>query len=174
MILLTGLQVTANVYATFKHLDISGNNDWTFWQRSILFGMETTTPEMYKVLIAWIQGALLPIVSLGLTGLVTQNIKLRNGNTTTTINENISSEEIQPKVTKNIKNEPSILDELNKTSPGEELIQNIQNEEKSSDIETINSQQKVYQNVSDSSEKQNNDQLHNTKSKVEIRDVKTK
>jgi len=53
MILLTGLQVTANVYASFKHMALSG-----------------------QVIISWISGALLPIVALGMTALVAQNIKL--------------------------------------------------------------------------------------------------
>ena len=45
MFLLTGLQVTANVYASFKFMDTSGTTDWTFWQRAILFGVEADSPE---------------------------------------------------------------------------------------------------------------------------------
>jgi hypothetical protein len=77
MILLTGLQVTANVYASFKFMDSSGSNDWTFWQRSILFWMETDDPEMFKVVISWITGALLPVVALGMTALVAENLKMQ-------------------------------------------------------------------------------------------------
>lgn len=78
MFLLTALQVTANVYASFKFMDMSGSNDWTFWQRSILFWMETDSPEMFKVVISWITGALLPIVALGMTALVAENLKLKD------------------------------------------------------------------------------------------------
>jgi len=78
MFLLTGLQVTANVYASFKFMDSSGSTDWTFWQRSILFWMETDSPEMFKVVISWITGALLPIVALGMTALVAENLKLKD------------------------------------------------------------------------------------------------
>jgi hypothetical protein len=78
MILLTGLQITANVYASFKFMDLSGSIDWTFWQRSILFWMETDDPEMFKVVISWITGALLPIVALGMTSLVAENLKLKD------------------------------------------------------------------------------------------------
>ena len=78
MILLTALQVTANVYASFKFMDGSGSMDWTYWQRSILFWLEADGPEMFKVIISWITGALLPIVALGMTALVAENLKLKD------------------------------------------------------------------------------------------------
>ncbi len=78
MFLLTALQVTANVYASFKFMDNSQSMDWTFWQRSILFWMETDDPEMFKVVISWITGALLPVVALGMTALVAENLKLKD------------------------------------------------------------------------------------------------
>jgi hypothetical protein len=78
MILLTALQVTANVYASFKFMDGSGSTDWTYWQRSILFWLEADGPEMFKVVISWITGALLPVVALGMTALVAENLKLKD------------------------------------------------------------------------------------------------
>jgi hypothetical protein len=76
MLLLTALQITANVYASFKYMDISQSTDWTYWQRAILFGVQAENPEMYKVIISWISGALLPLVALGMTALVADNIKI--------------------------------------------------------------------------------------------------
>jgi len=78
MFLLTALQITANVYASFKHMSLSGNQDWTYWYTSILkiFGVQGGSAETYQVIISWISGALLPIVALGMTALVAQNIKL--------------------------------------------------------------------------------------------------
>lgn len=76
MILLTALQVTANVYASFKFMANSGSMDWQYWQKSILIGVQATNSEMYQVIISWIAGALLPIVALGMTALVAQNIKM--------------------------------------------------------------------------------------------------
>jgi hypothetical protein len=75
MILLTALQVTANVYASFRFMAQSGNNDWQYWQKAILLGVQASA-EQYQVIISWISGALLPIVALGMTALVAQNIKL--------------------------------------------------------------------------------------------------
>jgi hypothetical protein len=79
MFLLTALQITANVYASFKFMDSSGSTDWTFWQRAILFNVQATDSEMYKVIISWISGALLPLVALGMTALVADNIRLMRG-----------------------------------------------------------------------------------------------
>ena len=76
MLLLTALQVTANVYASFKYMATSGSGDWVYWQKSILFGFQAANAEMYQVVISWIAGALLPVVALGMTALVAQNIKL--------------------------------------------------------------------------------------------------
>ncbi|NMC58034.1 MAG: hypothetical protein GYA51_01360 [Candidatus Methanofastidiosa archaeon] len=82
MFLLTALQVTANVYASFKYMATSGSNDWMYWQKSILIGVQAENAEMYQVIISWIAGALLPIVALGMTALVAQNIKLMTEETT--------------------------------------------------------------------------------------------
>jgi hypothetical protein len=76
MVLLTGLQITGNVFASFKHIMTSGNLDWQYFQKSILFGVQAANPEMYQVIISWLQGALLPVVALGLTALVAQNISI--------------------------------------------------------------------------------------------------
>jgi len=76
MFLLSALQITANVYASFKFMATSGSTDWQYWQKSILIGVQATNAEMYQVIISWIAGALLPIVALGMTALVAQNIKL--------------------------------------------------------------------------------------------------
>jgi hypothetical protein len=79
MFLLTALQISANVYASFKFMDTSGGTDWTFWQRAILFNVQAVDTEMYKVIISWISGALLPLVALGMTALVADNIRLMRG-----------------------------------------------------------------------------------------------
>lgn len=78
MVLLTALQVTANVFASYKHMSLGKGDDWTYWYTSILkiFGVTGGNPETYQVIISWISGALLPVVALGMTALVAQNIKL--------------------------------------------------------------------------------------------------
>ncbi|HRT03457.1 MAG TPA: hypothetical protein P5513_05915 [Candidatus Diapherotrites archaeon] len=95
MFLLTALQITANVYASFKFIDSSGSNDWTYWQRAILFGVQADNQEMYKVIISWISGALLPLVALGMTALVADNIRLAQGEKLGEDNEDISQDRIE-------------------------------------------------------------------------------
>jgi len=80
MILLTSVQIVANVFSTFKYMILNGGDTWTYWQRSILFWMEETNPEIYQVTIAWIIGAILPLVALGMIALVSDNIKMYTGN----------------------------------------------------------------------------------------------
>lgn len=92
MFLLTALQVTANVYASFKFMANSGSNDWQYWQKSILIGVQAQNAEMYQVIISWIAGALLPIVALGMTALVAQNIKMMSED-----NEQEKPQEIEDK-----------------------------------------------------------------------------
>ena len=54
---------------------------------------------MYKVIISWIQGAILPIVSLGMTALIADNIKLfrsyKNGEKEITNKEEVKKEEVK-------------------------------------------------------------------------------
>jgi hypothetical protein len=75
MLALTALQITANVYASFKFMDTNGA-DWEYWQRSILFALKDASPEQNKIVISWISGALLPLIALGMTALVAENIKI--------------------------------------------------------------------------------------------------
>jgi len=98
MVLLTSVQISANIYASFKHMDKSGTNDWTYWQRSVLFWVQADSPEMYKVIIAWIQGAILPIVALALTSLVTDNIRIMKEQTSddNRVVKEVKEDEIYP------------------------------------------------------------------------------
>ncbi len=78
MILLTAVQISGNVYSTFLFIETSGSDNWQYWQKVMLFWVEADGPEMFKVIISYVQGALLPIVALGMTALVAESIKLRN------------------------------------------------------------------------------------------------
>ena len=117
MFLLTALQVTANVYASFKHMSLSGNEDWTYWYTSILkiFGVQGGTPETYQVIISWISGALLPIVALGMTALVAQNIKMM------TEEDETPEEDIEPIPASDL------IAEVSKVNPTEEELLQAEN-----------------------------------------------
>ena len=136
MFLLTALQVTANVYASFKFMATSGSNDWQYWQKSILIGVQAENAEMYQVIISWIAGALLPIVALGMTALVAQNIKMMSEDEEDTsppkeegkpekIEESVESENKIENITG--EGEAEILQKPFTTTPTQESIYTIDN-----------------------------------------------
>ena len=121
MFLLTALQVTANVYASYKFMIQSGSNDWTFWRDSILFGVQASSDKIYQVIISWISGALLPVVALGMTALVAQNIKLAEEE-----NKNkkaLESTSLNPDQMVDAKD---IISEVSKVRPTEEELKDLE------------------------------------------------
>jgi len=94
MFLLTGVQITSNVFASYKFMIESGTSDWQLWQQSILFGVQAESPEMYQMIISWIIGALLPIIALGMTALVADNLHLIRSDDKKEIGSNIDTEKL--------------------------------------------------------------------------------
>lgn len=76
MIILTALQIIGNVFASYKFITEANSPDFQYFQQSILFWLEAE-PAMFKVIVAWITGALLPIIALSMTSLVAQNLQLK-------------------------------------------------------------------------------------------------
>jgi hypothetical protein len=87
MIILTTLQVIGNVYASYDFIDKHNAAGVASFQKAILFFMPTADPEIFKVIIAWILGALLPIIALSMTALVAQNMILRAEEAKTNLDE---------------------------------------------------------------------------------------
>lgn len=77
MIILTSLQVIGNVVSSFDWIVTHNDAGLENFKRSILFAVQTDDPEMFRIIVAWISGALLPVISLSMTALVAQNIDLR-------------------------------------------------------------------------------------------------
>ena len=109
MILLTAVQISANIFSTFKFMESSGTTDWQFFQRVILFGVQSTSGEMYKVIIAYLQGGILPLISLGLTSLVADQIhlmrkvKLNGDIENLTLNDSLTPEQVEDIIRNEIK-----------------------------------------------------------------------
>ena len=78
MSILTALQVIGNVYASYDWIDKHNGAGVEVFRKAILFWMTAADPEIFKVVISWISGALLPIIALAMTALVAQNMILRN------------------------------------------------------------------------------------------------
>lgn len=83
MILLTTLQVIGNVVSSYEWITTHGGAGVEAFQKSILFWMAAADPEIFKVVIAWITGALLPIIALSMTALVAQYMELKAENVKT-------------------------------------------------------------------------------------------
>jgi hypothetical protein len=111
---LSAVQITGNVFASFKHLSTSGSNDWLFWQKTILFGVQVPNAEMYQVIIAYLQGAILPLVALGMVALVVQNVKH-------------FSEEQEPNVT-SIPDKDNEFEPVDLTNIEPDVLTNVQKE----------------------------------------------
>lgn len=77
MILLTGVQVIGNTYSVFKFMSLSDNNYYVYLSKPLLFWIEGVSQETVMIIIAWIIGAMLPIVALAMTSMVTNQMKLQ-------------------------------------------------------------------------------------------------
>jgi hypothetical protein len=77
MIILTSLQVVGNVVSSYDWIIQHNSAGVDSFQQSILFWMTAADPQIFKVVIAWISGALLPIIALSMTALVAQNMDLK-------------------------------------------------------------------------------------------------
>lgn len=77
MTFLTGVQVIGNVYSVYKYMVESGTKFYTYIQDSMLhwFVEDVPTNEIMSI-IAIILGALLPIVALLMTAMVSNNLKM--------------------------------------------------------------------------------------------------
>lgn len=93
MIILTTLQVIGNVFASYDFIEKHNSAGVSVFQRAILFFMPSGDPEIFKVIIAWILGALLPIIALSMTALVAQNMILRAEEARTKLDEDYSSDD---------------------------------------------------------------------------------
>lgn len=133
MIILTSLQVIGNVVSTYKYIVTSNTEDFLYFQNSILFWVETGSPELFKVIIAWISGALLPIIALSMTSLVAQNMKLKEEETNKT-DQNLNSNELKTE-SGNVGLSDEDLIKLNeilekyKPTTKEEIVERIKTEE---------------------------------------------
>ena len=70
MSVLTFVQVLGNVYSSYKYMLINNADKITYFTKSVLFFVQSPNPEYNYVMISYVTGAILPIVSLCLTAMV--------------------------------------------------------------------------------------------------------
>jgi hypothetical protein len=78
MILLTAVQVIGNTYSVFKFMSLSNNEYYMYLSKPLLFWIDGISQETVMIIVAWIIGAMLPIVALAMTSMVTNQMKLQN------------------------------------------------------------------------------------------------
>lgn len=77
MILLTAVQVIGNTYSVYKFIALSGSDYYMYLSNALLFWIEGISQETIMVIVSWIIGAMLPIVALAMTSMVTTQMKLQ-------------------------------------------------------------------------------------------------
>jgi len=129
MIILTTLQVIGNVVSSYKFMQTSNSIDFTYFKDSILFWVETTEGSMFKIIIAWITGGILPVVALSMTALVAENLHLAEEELKEEIKPQEVLEEIKEIKNDNINNTSIDLNLIEKNlKEKEEIIEHLQDE----------------------------------------------
>jgi len=77
-IILTCVQIIGNVFSVYKFISVSESDYYKYIQEPLLFWIQGINEQTVKVVISWITGALLPVVALGMTGMVASNLQYAN------------------------------------------------------------------------------------------------
>jgi hypothetical protein len=80
MIVLTLVQVLGNVYSSYSYMMINNPDEVKYFTDSVLFFLQDPDPNVNQVMVSYITGAILPIVSLCMTSMVVSTAGLENNN----------------------------------------------------------------------------------------------
>lgn len=78
MSVLTLVQVLGNVYSSYSYMIINHPDQVKYFTDSVLFYLQDPDPQVNQVMISYITGAILPIVSLCMTSMVVNAAGLDN------------------------------------------------------------------------------------------------
>ena len=70
MFMLTITQVLGNIYSSYYHLIVYNPEMIQYFTESVLFFVQNPNPKFNQVMVSYITGAILPIVSLCMTSMV--------------------------------------------------------------------------------------------------------
>ena len=82
MSVLTLVQVLGNVYSSYSYMIINHLDSVKYFTDSVLFYIQDPDPHVNQVMISYITGAILPIVSLCMTSMVVDAAGLEHGGET--------------------------------------------------------------------------------------------
>lgn len=80
MSVLTLVQVLGNVYSSYAYMIENNPEQVKYFIDSVLFYLQDPDPQVNQVMISYITGAILPIVSLCMTSMVVDAAGLENNN----------------------------------------------------------------------------------------------
>lgn len=124
MFLLTSLQIIGNVVSSFDWIIAHNDAGLDGFKRSILFFVQAENTEMFRVIVAWISGALLPVIALSMTALVAQNMNLRDEE------ENKNKSDLSPKETLPTNDTPidakDIISEVSRIRPTDDELTELE------------------------------------------------
>lgn len=75
---LTLVQVLGNVFSSYQYMMINSTEQIKYFTDSVLFYLQDPDPKVNQVMISYITGAILPIVSLCMTSMVVNAAGLEN------------------------------------------------------------------------------------------------
>lgn len=67
---LTAVQVVGNIFASYQYMVQNSQDQIKYFTDSVLFFVADPNPQVNTVIIAYIIGAILPIVALCMTGMI--------------------------------------------------------------------------------------------------------
>lgn len=70
MIMLTLVQVLGNIFSAYHYLVVNNPDMIKYFTESILFFVQNPNPKFNQVMVSYITGAILPVVSLCMTSMV--------------------------------------------------------------------------------------------------------
>lgn len=70
MLVLTMVQVLGNVYSSYQYSIINSVDEIKYFTDSVLFFVQDPNPQVNRVMISYITGAILPIVALCMTSMI--------------------------------------------------------------------------------------------------------
>lgn len=91
MVVLTLVQILGNVYSSYMYMMMNNTELISYFTDSVLFYLQDPDPKVNQVMISYITGAILPVVSLCMTSMVVNVSGISEEEKT--VSENINTED---------------------------------------------------------------------------------
>ena len=144
LIILVIVQVCGNTYSVFKYISLSETEYYQYLAKPLLFWIEEVSEETVQIIISWIMGAILPIVALLMTEMVSKTIKSSETSEINTIETSSEKSENQTRPEEHFEDEIS-LPKDSKTEATEKNEDEADVEEKVKEVQKTSNDKVVVQ-----------------------------